>query len=303
MLEFVSAPRSRRAPAVLFLVFAAGALWAQQPSTAEPPAAGAPAAQSSAAKPATPESKANDEMLVRAGKLYYSTARAGLTAFDCAIQPDWHLLFTTANKGAVIAEGDPRVVLLKSVRITLHGRLKGGSTLDWNPAAANPDKPLDQDSTSMLETMHGATEQTLQGFMQFWTPFVDGSAVPPNSEGLEITKSETGYTLHAETKDAKVTEQMDNQLVLTHFDVVMDKATVKFQPTYKSTDKGLVVAGFLAHILPAGAAPEQEQEMHVGIEYQDIQGFLIPAQLNMTVVGTGTFNFALEGCSVTGASK
>ena len=155
----------------------------------------------------------------------------------------------------------------------------------------------------MLENMHSATEQTLQGFMQFWTPFVDGSAVPTSSEGLEITKTEAGYTLYAETKDTKVTEKMDTQFVLTDFDVVMEKATVKFKPTYKSTEKGLLVDGFLAHILAAGAPPEQTQEMHVGIDYQDNQGFLIPRQLNMSVVGTGTFNFAFDGCSVSAASK
>jgi hypothetical protein len=139
--------------------------------------------------------------------------------------------------------------------------------------------------------------------MQFWTPFVDGSAVPNNSAGLEITKTESGYTLHADTKDTKVTEQMDNQLTLTHFDVVMSQASVRFEPSYKSTDKGLLVSGFLGHILAAGAPPEQGQEMHVAIEYQNVQGFPIPAQLNISIVGTGIFNFALDGCTANAQPK
>jgi hypothetical protein len=96
---------------------------------------------------------------------------------------------------------------------------------------------------------------------------------------------------------------MDNQLTLTHFDVVMSQATVHFEPSYGPTDKGLLVNGFLAHILAAGAPPEQGQEMHVAIEYQDIQGFPIPAQLNMSVVGTGIFNFALDGCTANAQPK
>jgi hypothetical protein len=260
------------------------------------PAATAPT--SPAAKPS-----ANDEMLARAGKLYYSTARTGLESFNCTLHPEWHTLFVSAGKGAAVAEDDPRIILLKSVGITMHGRLKGGSTVDWNPPAANPDKPLDQESTDLLNNMHAATEQTLQGFMQFWTPFVDGSAVPADSEGMEITKTDTGYKLHAVTNDTTVTEVMDNQLTLTHFDVIMNQATVNFEPAYKSTDQGLLVNGFKAHILAAGAPTDKAQEMLVEIEYQTIQGFPIPAKLNMSVVNTGNFNFVLDGCTVSIASK
>jgi hypothetical protein len=266
-------------------------------------------AQSPPANPAAPDQaqavakpSPNDELLARAGKLYYSTAKTGLDAFDCAVYPGWHALFVSASKGVEIAEDDPRIVLLKSVNITMHGRLKGGTTLDWNPVS-NPDKPLDQDSTTLLENMHNATAQTLQGFMQFWTPFVDGSAVPANSEGMEVTKTDSGYKFHAVTKDTTVTEVMDNQLTLTHFDVIMNQATVNFEPAYKSTDKGLLVNGFKARILAAGDPPEKAQEMLVEIEYQSIQGFPIPAKLNMSVVDTGIFNFVFDGCAVNAASK
>ena len=248
------------------------------------------------------EKKANDALLARAGKLYFTTGSVGLEEFDCTVHPDWHALFVSANKGATVADDDARIVLLKTVKITLHGRLKGGSSLDWI-RAADPDKPLDQDSSTLLDSMHGATEQTLQGFMQFWTPFVDGSAMPANSDGLEMTKTDMGYTLHAVTKDTTVTEQMDKQLLLTHFDVILSQTTVNFEPAYKPTDQGLLVNGFVAHIVPAGAAPGQAQEMHVAIEYQDVDGAPIPAKLDMSVVGTGIFNFNFEGCQVSKSAK
>lgn len=265
----------------------------------------APASPSQAAAPGQPTSQSqaaakgnfNDELLAKASKLYYSTAKAGLDGFDCTVHPDWPQLFISAQKGAAIAADDSRVQLLNSVKVTLHARMKGGSILDWS-APANPDKPLDQDSTSLLDGMHKATEQTLQGFLQFWIPFVDGSAVPSSSEGLEVTQNEKGYKLHALTEGTEVTEQLDTSLLLQHFNVVMSSATVDFAPAYKYTDKGLLVNSFLAHILPAGAPPEQVQELHVAIEYQAIDGFPIPAKLFMEVINTGTFNFALDGCTV-----
>jgi hypothetical protein len=260
------------------------------------PAQNTPAPKGAASKPASPiltATKANDEVLAKAGKLYYSTTKAGLDGFACSVHPDWRALFLSANKDSPVASDDPRIALLNSVKITLHAHLKGGSTLDWAPPAN-----LDQDSAKLLDSMHQATEQTLQGFLQFWTPFVDGSAVPANTEGLEMTPTENGYRLHANQDGTEVTELMDSNLVLRHFDVAMSSSTVKFVPTYQATEKGLLVEGFLAHILAAGAPPEQEQEMHVTILYQTLDGFPIPSKLMMEVVNTGIFNFTMEGCTV-----
>jgi hypothetical protein len=146
--------------------------------------------------------------------------------------------------------------------------------------------------------MHQATEQALQGFMQFWTPFVDGSAVPANSSGLTVTHSPSTITLHAAANGTDITEVFSNDLLMEEFEVIMSGATVKFEPSFKATAQGLLVERFLAHIQPAGNPPGPVQEMHVGIDYQTIKGFPIPRQLNMEVVGSGAFNFSLDGCTV-----
>ena len=262
-----------------------------------------PASHSSPAQPKAPASQtpsrstANDELLARAAKLYDSSAKAGLNSFTCAVHPEWRTLILSANKGAAVDEGDPRIALLKLVKIALHGQMKGSSTLDWN-LPPNPAKPFDEDTANMLEDMHSATNQSLVGFMQFWAPFVDGSVLPASSEGLEITRTETGHRIHAHEGDTSLTELLDNNLVLQHFDVVTGGMTVNFAPTYKPTSKGLLVDAFQAHIQPPGVPPEKAKEMHVEIEYQTLDGFPIPARINMSVVNTSTFNFVLDGCTV-----
>ena len=272
-------------------VFATSAAVAQNPpATVSQPAASGQAQLD-------PAKNENDAMLSKAGALYYSTTKFGLNSFTCSIHPDWYTLFVSARKGDTVTIDDPRILLLKSVKMTLHAHMKGGSTLDWEPAP-DPNNILDPDSANLLKDMHEATEQTLQGFLQFWTPFVDGSAVPDNSDGLDVAKTANGYKLHAVTTDTEVTEEMDNQLTLTRFNVVMKQATVNFAPTYSSTAQGLLVNGFLAHILAAGAPAEQSQEMHVGIDYQAVGGFQIPSHLNMQVIGSGTFNFNFDDCTV-----
>jgi hypothetical protein len=256
------------------------------------PASAAPAPQSAqAAKP-----HADTEWLAKTAALYYSSAKAGLTGFDCAVHPDWHALFVSANKGETIAEDDPRIVLLKSVKISIHAHMMGNSTIEW-VADSSPDKPLDDSSTALLDGMHQSVEQTLEGFLQFWSPFMEVSVVPNSAEGLEITHTPTVHTIHAKEGDTEMTEVFSNELVLEQFNVNMKGTAIKFSPTYNATPQGLLVSKFAAQILPAGAPPEQAQVMNVSVDYQTVNGLTIPSHLSMNVIGTGIFDFTFDGCS------
>jgi hypothetical protein len=268
-------------------------------------AAPAPQASPSAGPSAQPGASApnpDDAWLQKTGSLYYSTAKSGLGGFDCAVHPDWRTLFLTANSGSTVAADDARVLLLQTVKINLHAHMQGGSTLDWIPNQ-DPGKPLDDDSTALLSKMRQATEQTLEGFLQFWTPFVDGSVVPESADGLAITHTGTLHTIHAQQGDTALTETFSSDLLLQHFDVDMNGISIKFQPAYKSTDQGLLVKSFQAHVQPAGVPADQAQEMHVDIEYQNLDGFPIPSRLSTEVTNTGSFIFVLDGCTVSRLQK
>jgi hypothetical protein len=292
MLKVWSAPEARLSAGFLaFCLMAAAVATQAQNSQASPSASEHPASQA-ATKP-----NPDHELLAKASSLYYSTARAGLNSFSCEVHPDWRGIILSTQAGSAVAADDPRVVLLKSVKITLHGNPKGGSTIDWNPAP-NPEKPLDEDSTKMLNAMRDGTNQILKGFLQAWAPFVDGSVIPADSEGLEITHTEKGHTIHGDVSGTSFTELLDDSLILQHFDVVSGGAIVNFVPTYKPTEKGLLISSFHAHIQPPGVQPDQAQEMNVEIDYQTLHGFPIPAKILVAIANTGTFNFTFDGCTV-----
>jgi hypothetical protein len=274
----------------------------QAPGTAASPsgpAAGAPASGS-------PAAESDDAWLKKTGSLYYSSAKSGLDGFDCAVHPDWRTLFRSAGNGSAsqpaMADGDARLLLLETVKINLHAHMHGGSTLDWtqDPHAA---EPLDDNASALLAKMRQTTEQTLEGFLQFWTPFVDGSIVPESAAGLAITHTGTLHTIHAEQGDTALTETFSSDLHLEHFDVKMSGISIKFQPDYQPSGQGLLVKSFEAHVQPAGVPPDQAEEMHVEIEYQTLEGFPIPSRLNMEVANTGNFSFVLDGCTVSRLQK
>jgi hypothetical protein len=284
------------------LISAASAAPAQQSSDPVPAAAATATGDKSAPAQPAAGTKADDDLLAKAARLYYSTRTAGLNGFDCDVHPDWRTLFSTADNGATIADNDLRLVTMAPVRIAVHVRMGGESTIDWNPPA-NPDKPSDPDAATMLDRMHEATEQTLRGFLQFWTPFVDGSVVPETAAGLKITRSGADWTVHGEQNGTEVTEIFSNEMILQHFNVLTGGMSIKFDPAYQRTEKGLLVNRFDAHIQPAGDASGPAQVMHVQVIYSPIDGVPIPSQLIVEVVGTGTFNMALDGCHTLRASK
>jgi hypothetical protein len=127
---------------------------------------------------------------------------------------------------------------------------------------------------------------------------VNGSVIPDSSAGIEITKTPTGHTIHAMDGPTSLTEVLDADNVLKQFNVEMGGAKISFEPSYKPTPKGLLVSAFAATILPPGATPDKAQKMNVGVEYQTVNGFLVPQTLSMDVVGTGTFSFTFDGCTV-----
>jgi hypothetical protein len=255
---------------------------ATRPQTATGPQAG----------PVNPE----NEWLAKTSKLYFSSAKAGLAGFNCEVHPDWHALFVSANKGAEAPGSEAYLTQLKKVKVRMHARMQGGSTIEWVADASDGSAPSG-DVNAVIDNMHQTVQQILEGFLQFWSPFMEVTVVPPKAEGLEISHGPTSHTIHAKQGTTELTEIFNNNLVLEHFNVTLAGTSIKLAPTFEPTPQGLLVKAFSTEIVPAGATPEQTQKMQVRVEYQTVNNQTIPGQLNMEIVGTGNFNFAFDGCS------
>jgi hypothetical protein len=258
------------------------------------PATPPPPADPRAASPVPAAPDPNADFLAKASQLYYSSAKAGLRGFDCRIHPDWRTALLSEQPNPAVTANSPEVQLLKSVTITLHGRLTGGSSIDWNPPSSAA--PLNPQSQDLLDHMHQGVERSLTGFMQFWAPFIDGSVIPATSQGIEITHAETVHTIHADQQGVSLTEILGKDLVIQQFNVVTGDAKINFSPRYKSTDQGLLASGFNANMQGPSDAADHAQHMQVDVEYQTVSGFPIPARIVMEVAGAEKFDFALDGC-------
>jgi hypothetical protein len=262
-------------------------------------------AQSPAAKPA-PQQQAspaslpaglNDTLLAKATSLYASTAKSGLHGFDCQVHPDWKKIMSSARKSDAIAANDPKLVLMSVVKITLHARLNGDSTLEWQVPNLW-EKPPSSADASALDQTHRGIEQTLTGVLKLWSPLVDGT-VPESlgEEGVQLAKTADGYRLVSQDKNASVTEEFDSNLLLKHFITTSSDASVDIVPVFDSTPRGLLLKSFVAHVKEPGAAAASPQEIDVSIDYQTVSGMQIPARFDINLPGMVDMDFALDGCA------
>jgi hypothetical protein len=261
---------------------------AQNPAAA-PPASAAPVQQADAAS-------LGDTLLTKATALYASTAKSGLRGFDCSVHPDWLRIKASSRKSAPAAGSDSDIVLLKAVKITLHARLDGNSTMDWVIPEGNS---LDQASGAMLERAHRGIEQTLEGALKLWIPLVNGSVAESlGAEDVDITQNENGYSVRSRDKRHSLAEEFDRKLLLTRYVIAEAGSVVDIAPAFQLTSQGLLLSSFVAHVQPAGAPGEKAQEIHFSVEYQAVSGAQIPEKLAVDVSNVVTMDFFLDGCTV-----
>lgn len=242
----------------------------------------------------TPPATTNNDWLTQTAKMYYSSSKAGLKGFDCALKPNWEAVFAAKSGLQLSATDASSVALLNSVKTAIHARMDSGTTVDWNP----PTQQLDATQTALLSQMHDGMNQMVQGFMQFWTPFIEDQVVPDSADGLDMTATaDGGKQIHVSAGQVDVAETFDNSHMLREYDVTMTGTKVLLTPTYSPSDHGLVVTHFHA-VIEAGSDATKNQEMNVDVTYQWLEGFPVPAQLIMEVVGVASLNIAFEGCTV-----
>jgi len=262
------------------------------------PAQSAQVAAPASAAPLQPAAAASlgDTLLAKATALYASTAKSGLREFDCSVHPDWQKIKTSSRKGTPSADSDSGIAMLNGVKITLHAPLDGDSTVDW---AVRAGKPLEADTSAMLDRAHRGIEQSLTGALKLWIPLVNGSVAESlGAEDVDVTQNENGYSVRSRDKRHSLTEEFDRNLLLTRTVIADSGSVVDIAPTFQPTSQGLLLSSFTARVQPAGTTAENAKQMHISFEYQTVSGAQIPAKLAVDVRNVVTMDFMLDGCTV-----
>jgi hypothetical protein len=227
--------------------------------------------------------------LIDARATYYTPTTAGLRSLHCDIGFDWKAFLTEAG-GKPVADDNPAVTYLKTVHLAVDDSLQGQGTLAWHETApAN-------DMRANVDQLHTAFAQILSGFFQSWNQFMNGSMVPAPDATTTVTRAGEGLHLAGTTSSTKVDEDFDKNMLLTNAHVVLPTADVILHPTYTDTPDGRIISAIDSEYRQPPTAPPVHLIM--GIEYQQVSGFRIPATLHINLVNSGKFSFTFDNCSV-----
>ena len=197
----------------------------------------------------------------------------------------------TRLTGKDVAEDNPGLQFLRTVRLSVDDELKGNGSLQWTDTV-----PVPPGKEAAMNQTRDGLQTALAGFFQSWNAYMNGSMVPFPDETVKITEAGQGFHLSGLSKDMKIDEDLDKNMVLTQVLVVTPAMRIQATPAYTSTADGLVVSTVTSQINQPPTAPEMVATFR--IEYAKVDAFQIPSHIVLDIRNTGLIEFGLNNCKV-----
>ena len=231
------------------------------------------------------------DRLLAARKLYYTPTAQGLKSFRCNATVDWKAILPRLSGGPV-ADDNPVLVYLKSVRFTVSDNLNGEGSLTWTDTTTPP-----ANLQKNRDKMRNGLMQIISGFYQSWNQFVNGGMVPaPDSSTTETATVDGGVHVHGGNATSVFDSEFDRNMLLLSAHVVDKDLDSTAYPTYEASTDGLRVSR-VRHVLhQPPTAPAEEVTM--AVTYMQVGSFQLPATLAATLTGTGELDWSFNSCQI-----
>lgn len=236
------------------------------------------------------QNKSPRDRLIAAHAQYYTPTASGLKSFHCEASIDWKAMLTRFS-GNEIPDDNPALKYLQTVNLSIDDELKGKGALTWKSAVAPP-----SDKEEGMNQIRDGLQISVAGFFQSWNAYMNGSMVPLPDSTVTLTQVDQGFHLSGASKDMKIDEDFDPNMVLSQVFVVSSAMKVVATPTYSATADGLVVSAVTSRINQPPSAPETQATFR--IEYAKVDAFQIPNRVVLDIKNTGVIDIGFSNCQV-----
>jgi hypothetical protein len=241
------------------------------------------------AMPASGQDTSPGDRFAQARAMYYIPTAKGLASFHCDISIDWKDLMARFG-GRKLADDDPYLHYLNSVRLSVNDDLTGKTVVGW----ANIGSPPAASETAAKQ-MHTAIEQIVRSFFEPWNSYMNGAMVPPLDNTVTVTKAGKGFLIHEVTASGTMDEKYDANLVLTEAHVVTKDNDAMAYPKFMETPDGRIIS-VIRTTYQTPAAPRTDITMTV--TYLPVGSFKIPATLKANFQKAGDIRLGFSSCMV-----
>ena len=226
----------------------------------------------------------------KARALYYTPVDNGLQGFHCDVSFDWKT-FIQKSTGQPVPDTDERLQYLRSIKLSVDDDLHGTGELHW--AAPTPAPEASEAAVGQIRNGMG---QMWHGFFQSWNGFYTGEIVSVSDNKTAVERTGDGYHLSSHDASGLAEEQYDSRFVLQSLHVATPQVDSTTTPVFTDTPNGRIVTQLNSMYKTPATAPGAEVKM--AVQYAPVNGFQIPSEVTVEVVGTASFDFHLSGCTV-----
>lgn len=194
---------------------------------------------------------------------YYSLKGQGLTGFECVATPDWDKFLAENLKNDPPAETVVRKFKLIRARVSISETGAPATSIFLTDGSQ-----VDDSMTQMTDGL----EQMLNGYLQSWWPFVFENPLSELDASTDIKEEGSGYRIHQKQGASEVSILITKDSVMTVLEVALPGGSVVIYPKFISTGRGLLLSNLESEI------KSQQQHVSITIDYQDVEGFKLPAR-------------------------
>jgi hypothetical protein len=228
------------------------------------------------------QSESDLKTIDKARALYMTGPIPGSIA--CNLAPDWDAFFAQMNV-APTEDAKASMDKLRAIKMYITSRGADDTELkvDNVPSDAGP--------------LGDSFRQQLQGFFQLYWNEAYGGILPKRGGTFELVTMPSGYQVKQTSGATKISIDMDKAYLVTSFSVLSPESTTVQKPNFKPGGDGLLRLSGLDQTTDIGST---KVVVSVGIDYQRVNGYDIPQHMKVTAPGSGTFDWIMTGCQVTG---
>jgi hypothetical protein len=221
----------------------------------------------------------NKQIVTQARSAYYSLETRSFGEMQCNVSPNWTVALRDAIKKNP-AEAKTRMKILETLKFAVVLGVGGSATVTNNAlTGANPKQ------TAAFQQIYGGVQNMLVGFFDTWTLFVRNSPLPLADSEYQLENQNGRWQLSYKEGDAAVFTEMEKDFAIRELKVETGSFVSSIQPQFTRTADGLLLNAYQADYR---TTPGNElTQLQVRIAYQTVDGFQLPARIEVNAVTKG----------------
>ncbi len=207
------------------------------------------------------------------------------SSISCGVALDWDAFFQQL-KLEQTDETKARMEKFKGLKISVVSR-----------DANHTEVKIDGDTTNQLSD---GLRQQLQGFFQiFWTQSYGRLLEVKPEEHFELVTTPEGYAMKSVKGDAKAIIEMDKNYRITRTNFEALKMRGAGTMGFVAGEDGLFRLRNFDETVEFGA---NKLVVSINLDYQKVGPYEVPQRIHMSLPGSFSFDYTLNGCEVKGDS-